>query len=658
MDAPEIAGHTRRRWLQLNESRAYERRLRGFGSETWPPSRDPIPLPLPADAPDGLAQALRIEARRLMRGDWLAFGGIPLRVDMPPRWHKDYFAGVDLDTREPGRRLNHRSLPSGADIKFIWELSRWSALVSLAQTSFLTQDPAAARTCLSCLADWDSKNPAFLGWNWTSALEAGIRLVQFVVIDELLATWISSATNGTEANAVECSEELQRLRQSILPRHVWMVWRYRSFGSSANNHLLGELAGLILAIARWPRLDSFAVPLQELHQAWELEVLRQFAEDGGNKEQALNYQLFAWEFCWITFQALDQAGIVVSDAVVERLERAAGFFAAVWMPGGWDFGDSDSAWVVPWHLPGATAAEAWHRWFRNPARSSELDFWLKPGLTSSTRPLNLLADASKPLSAKCLWRIFEHSGIGFARVGDWFLRWDLSPLGYLKTAAHGHLDALHLSIWFDGKPVVIDPGTGAYYGDERLRSHLAGWGSHNGPVPRANPPPDRLGPFLWSRHHPTPRVTKVNLEGVQAELQHPSGVARRSIRAEAHRVVIEDAYEATQESDPAEFSVRWQFPPGAVLDRGEGREFRVSIEGVDVVVKLSASWSEISCVNPSRGTPGHPSSGDLQGVCSSRFREARFGPFLHLSGVGVKSGIFETSFEIVPGTRASASPNH
>ena len=34
-------------------------------------------------------------------------------------------------------------------------------------------------------------------------------------------------------------------------------------------------------------------------------------------------------------------------------------------------------------------------------------------------------------------------------------------LGYLSTAAHGHLDALHLSIWYRGIAFVIDPSTGA-----------------------------------------------------------------------------------------------------------------------------------------------------------------------------------------------------
>src|SRR5215510_9478827 len=106
------------------------------------------------------------------------------------------------------------------------------------------------------------------------------------------------------------------------------------------------------------------------------------------------------------------------------------------------------------------------------------------------------------------WFHFPDSGQCVARVGFWSLRWDLSPLGYLQTAAHGHLDALHLSIWVKGVAVVIDPGTGAYHADVRLRTWLASGAAHNGPCPCPDwqESPRRAGPFLWSGHHAPPAL--------------------------------------------------------------------------------------------------------------------------------------------------------
>src|SRR5262249_39671705 len=159
-----------------------------------------------------------------------------------------------------------------------------------AMAGHVLRDERAAWKCVEWLNDWLRHNPPYRGWNWTSALEAGMRLVQFTWIDALLIRALSPscqagsslerpngkreesrAPAGPDAHVV-----LGQLRREILPAHIGFAWRYRSFGSSANNHLLGELAGLILAIARWPELERWATSLEALTKLWEREVLAQF----------------------------------------------------------------------------------------------------------------------------------------------------------------------------------------------------------------------------------------------------------------------------------------------------------------------------------------------------------------------------------------------
>jgi hypothetical protein len=53
---------------------------------------------------------------------------------------------------------------------------------------------------------------------------------------------------------------------------------------------------------------------------------RQFAEDGGNKEQALHYHLFSFELCWHARAALLAAGRSISPKAEDRLTLAAGFW--------------------------------------------------------------------------------------------------------------------------------------------------------------------------------------------------------------------------------------------------------------------------------------------------------------------------------------------
>lgn len=577
-----------------------------------------------------LRDALRRDSEAIRRGDWKAFGALPIGVDTPPRWHKDYLDNVDLTTNDLAFALNHRALPDGGDIKLIWELSRWYQLVRLAQAGYCLGDLDAAVSCLRWLQDWHEKNPPFRGWNWTSSLEAGIRLIQFAWIDALL--------RETRWQVPEKAlKTLDGIRHAILPAHIWFVWRYRSFGSSANNHLLGELAGLALALTRWNGGEAIGPSLTTVQSLWEREVLGQFAPDGGNREQALNYHLFSWEFCWQTLVALETSGHRVSSSVKDRLAAAACFFVEVQVEEDrWDYGDSDDAFVTPLFVEEARAVTEWWRWLQRPAKSPGLEYWWKP---------SSIAGLDWPLASSAnfesMERMFRDSGIFVWRDRDWMLRWDLSPLGYLETAAHGHLDALHLSIWYRGVAIVIDPGTGGYYADPELREHLASWEAHNGPRLGKAARPRREGTFLWGEPHTPPMIEGDGIaDGLVGKLDLGDGtrLQRRVKRREGgYGFRVDDTVLALGAAGLGPLRVTWQFAPGSEIDRSDSREIRVRRQGQALTVRLDSQWDEIEV-----GT--QPRADDWNGICSPRFRQTETAPYLKLTARRFEDRVFATTF--------------
>jgi hypothetical protein len=584
MGPGEMIRHGRRRfWQIVDERRRWDLGLVSLGRGAT------FPRPAgPEAAPAGLREILAQDAVDIMAGRWKAFGHLRLRVDLPPKWHCDYLAGKDLATTLPASRLDHRDLPGGADIKLIWELSRWTQLTRLAMAAHVLEDRTAAERCEQWLWDWLDHNPPQRGWNWTSALEAGIRLVQLAWMDALLAGRFDEGLGEDAWDA---------LLARLLPGHVHFVWRHRSFGSSANNHLLGELAGLIVATVRWPRLTRWGAPLGVLKEMLEREVLAQFAEDGGNREQALNYHLFAFELCWQARMALMAGGRKLLPAVEERLARAAGFFWEVQVEHEpWDYGDSDDARVIPCYARDSTALREWRAWLVRARRRTVPDYWL-----GDPPVLDRLGRGSPRHTIEAGdWWIYPRSGVAVCESGYWYMRWDLSPLGYLRTAAHGHLDALHLSIWHRGVAMVIDPGTGAYYGDKLLRERLASREAHNGPCPEAGMGSTRrLGPFLWSGHHPAPRWGLVDLEGrryVRGELQWGDGVLRRAVRHLDDREGWEVIDECGRGAHQVKFSVLWQFGPAAIVRQLADRRFEVQRGEARMEVEVSEGWSEVESV--------------------------------------------------------------
>jgi len=617
MDTAEVMGRMRRKACQWVD--------RGYRAKPWPTSlaasgSHPV-LPDPNAAPEPLREALEKDMAALLTGHWRAFGHIPIQVDDPPCWQKDYLAGADVARDVSAFTLDHRALPEGADVKLVWELSRWSPLVRLAMAAFVLSEERAGACCLRWLEHWRDRNPPYRGLNWTSALEVGMRLIQFTWIDALLS------------QRPEWEERLESLRRDLLAPHVRHAWRYRSLGSSANNHLLGELAGLIQALVRWPELERRAVPVSHLQSLWEAEVLAQFAPDGGNREQALHYHLFAFELCWQTRQALALSGRGIAPAVAERLSRAADFFVTVQVESDpWDYGDSDDAQVTPLMVDEATAVAEWHAWLNEPASSPALHFWLGKG------PEPVQPPACKVVEEDWLW--YPDSGQAICWRDRWTLRFDVSPQGYLSMAAHGHLDALHLSLWHRGIAFVIDPGTGAYYGDARLRAYLASWAAHNGPVPRLGSGfPRRAGPFLWSELHAAPRFGAVGDGEIEAFLDRPDGTTHRRIKRRETGWQVEDEFLPSASRGDASFEVHWQFAPGTTIEPFKERQFRVTRQGVSLVMGVDAAWASLEVVHPT-GREEEPGAGWV----SPGFRQVGYAPQMRLRTRGHNPCLFRTTF--------------
>ena len=644
MSPGEVSLHVRKKWRQAADAkRTAWPELNLASSGVFPK------LPKPEDAPPVLREALKRDTENILAGRWKFFGHLELQVDAPPKWQYDYLVRRDVETTASGFKLDYRALGDGVDSKVIWEPNRWHPLVRLAMAACVLGDRRAGEKCVEWLEDWVKHNPPYRGWNWTSALEVGMRLVQFTWMDALL----SRSSRGDEAqtsirvsntsdqslltSAATMEKRLERLRQQILPPHVWYAWRHKSFGSSANNHLIGELAGLILATVRWPALAQCGASLDGLQAHWENEVLAQFAEDGGNKEQALNYHLFSWEFCWQARMALVAAGREISAAVGERLRRAAQFFVDVQVPTDpWDYGDSDDAFVTPLFANEAQAVAESHEWFREPTRSPALEFWM----SGARRGLRFEISDSKEGE----WRYLQASGYAMRREGDWSLRWDLSTLGLGTMAAHGHLDVLQVSLWLRGVAMVIDPGTGAYHADRQLRGHLASRTAHNGPAPDEKwTLPVRLGPFLWDSRHRDAVLTASEDRCDWGVADHEFSRAAR-FEGGTKNITIRDAVSFT--GPHGDFSVRWQFAPETHVENMGKRRFRVSRRGVSMEVQVSADWTEVFCVTDQRQVAESDPDAPLAGTVSPAFRKTVWAPYLKLVARprGDNPCVFTTTF--------------
>jgi hypothetical protein len=410
--------------------------------------------------------------------------------------------------------------------------------------------------------------------------------------------------------------------------------------------------------------------LDDLRGIWEKEVLLQFAPDGGNREQALGYHLFSWEFCWQTQAALRAVGKHVSSSVEERLKRAAEFYLLLKVDE-WDYGDSDNAFVTPFFADETKAAEQWRDWFLDATKSPAIKYWwgdlrsTKSAVQTSKSKSVDTASIVLPNSGSTIptsgsriprsenWRILPDSGYAVYASPDWTLRWDLSPLGYLSTAAHGigclaFVDLVSRYCVRHSIParVPITPMRPS-------RNRLASWEAHNGPHPPGSQLSQAAGDVSLGRAACDTPVKR----GSSRRSDRRTYFARWSASTISEAIKSEGRLAGGRQlwpSDPNgnhDFAVRWQFPREQWWSEEQSAHSFCNGQGATLLIQVDETWSKVEPFIPTADqslASGHAfhQLGDvpIAAVCSAAFRRIEVGPYLLLEGQASKAVRFKTEF--------------
>jgi hypothetical protein len=496
MSAKEVAGrftdHVRKlRW------RAYQVHP---GEEQVPPSLliDPVfqselAGAIRDDVTDDALGRLLTAARLACEGKWPIFAGVwdTDRID----WFLDIRTGLRAPQSEYCFSIDHRDEGKVGNIKYVWEPSRHHMVTVLAAAYWLSGEEIFAEKALLILRSWWRENPFLSGVHWTSGIEIGIRLVSWTWTRRLLGAYPKVAL------AFEKSPEF--LAQ--LFHHQQYLAAFRSRGTSANNHLIAEMAGLFVATCAFPWFSESEIWRRLSQATLEAELKRQTFPDGLNREQSSAYHAFVTEFFLISFLEGESAGYPFDSDSWSILRRSLDAAAAILDEKGNPprQGDDDGAFSLLLDDP---SFDRWGSLIETGRRLfGELDWWPQPG-SSDVRSAVLSRLAPPRVATDSRSQIrpynFPDAGLSILRstIGPLWCRFDHGPHGYLAIASHAHADALSIELRVDGVPVLVDPGTFAYHGDDVWRSYFRSTFAHNTIEVAGQDQSVSGGPFLWLNH--------------------------------------------------------------------------------------------------------------------------------------------------------------
>ncbi|TPW13834.1 MAG: Heparinase II/III family protein, partial [bacterium] len=273
----------------------------------------------------GTAAAIIAEANLFLTGQPRLFGALhDVRRDD---------GRVDWDYRPTGPEF----APFRADPKFPWEVARMAVLPRLALAHHLSGHGPHARAAAALVEDW-ALLPVGEGLHFSSALEVGIRLIAFCQAFQFFRR-VDSFRGAP----------LETLVRRIALEAAWLQGHRSTERVVAGNHLLGELAGLVVVDLVFPEFgqgDRLDDNLRRFDRAFGEQV----APDGVSREQSATYGRFIADFAAMVLAATAAAGHPVPAGLPERSAALATWLAMLTRPDGRLplLGDNDGGRGVDW----------------------------------------------------------------------------------------------------------------------------------------------------------------------------------------------------------------------------------------------------------------------------------------------------------------------
>jgi hypothetical protein len=536
----------------------------GAGNPTLHPVFPSVPARVLAASP-AQRQAIATAASDLLAGHYAALGRQwpardPNALFLPELWRLDPVTetlwpdhsayAFDIDFRHDGSR---------GDVKYVWEINRLQFLPVLAAHHLLERDKASLDAIEATLVSWHAANPPYGGVGWASGIEVALRAISIILTLDILGDGLSHT--------------FRQKAGEILSASAFWLPRFPSRFSSANNHLVAELAGeYLIALSLG---HAAGKPWQQLLA----ELDKQILPDGSGAEQTPTYAAFTAELVLLSALAAREAGTPLPQPAGHRLAAFADFIA--WLGAGAEFGDNDEGRVV------TLAREADYASSVAAAIAGFLDAPSPVAAPDDFRGL-VFGTPSDALPQPSGLQTFTDGGLSVWR-GDLAgrqvaLRFDHGPLGYLSIAAHGHADALSIALDLDGQPVLVDPGTYLYGSGGAWREWFRSTPAHNTLNFAGQSQSTMSGAFNWSHKANAHLIEQTPAPAWSLTAEHDGYERRfgarhqRQLRQDGHAITVHDRLSGTAQ----DAEIVFQLAVGLAAER-DGNVVTVSRDGVPLL---------------------------------------------------------------------------
>jgi hypothetical protein len=390
----------------------------------------------------------------------------------------NFATGIDPTTHwsSVGDQIN------GLDIKWLWEPARFSWVYDLAKAWLITKDDRYSIFFWQKFTEYTKLNPINSAPNWTSAQEAAMRIIAWLMAYQVFKESPATSADHTSQLVTAIWQHAARIPPTL---------GYAR--SQNNNHLLSEALGLVIAGSLFSDKSPLARNWLKLGvKTFNQAILKQVDKDGTYSQHSANYHRLMLQLALIYHGYAKHLKIEIPLIVKDRLDAAVRWLAAQLDPLSGrlpNLGHNDGSLLLP-------LGSAEYRDYRPTLQAASLAFSGQPSLPSGAWD-ELALWLGLPVSPQVQFTLSPASTAVHALHSE---NKTASLRGVTFHGRPAHADQLHLDLWWDGLNIAQDAGTYAYNNTPPWQNPFSSTLVHNTISIDGQNQMLKASKFLWLRH--------------------------------------------------------------------------------------------------------------------------------------------------------------
>lgn len=365
----------------------------------------------------------------------------------PINWTVDFKSGYQWDNSLFYSKIITSGNENGIDIKVPWELSRSQHLCILGNAFRVTGEEKYAIEIKNQIIDWINNNPYCCGPNWVCAMDVGIRAANWLVALELVS----------KSNIFQDKEFLLYFAKSIFHHQEYLLNNLEWRSTLTSNHYLSDIVGIFFISTYFPHFKNSEKINKKFKKKIEKEIFKQTYDSGMNSEGSTSYHRLVLEL--FAYSALlSKKSNSFSKLFLERLQKMFKFSYYIQDDSGEipQIGDNDSGLFL---------------------KFSNIDLLNHTYLNDLFRIIFKKDIKNSPEYSHN--EIDLNSGIYIYKKDKLFFTIYNGDNGQKGNGGHAHNDKLSFTLKYNGKNIIIDPGTYVYTPLPKQRNIFRSTKSHN-----------------------------------------------------------------------------------------------------------------------------------------------------------------------------------